>query len=482
MRQVTLPSVKLTKPALVLIFAAFSLLLASCETITPPPPADRCYPDEPALEGATYRDSEAYRQGIERGLPYVPNQILVKYESDVPGLTPQGLSHFERHRLLSLEVRREFGLTLLHSGEGLLPDVLELPAGASVAAAAARLERDPRVEYAEPNYYLRPLSVPDDPFLSEQWNLLEFGVPEAWAIETGGSDIVIAIVDSGVDTSHEDLRNRMLMGCDFYKQDNDPNPGGASGNAGHGTHVAGIAAAVGNNGKGVAGVAFGGTLIVPIKVFDDAGAATDSRTVAQAFRWAAGLPVDGTNPNPNPANIINASLGGPGTNATLDNAVDAARGAGAIVVAASGNTKGGDPSAGVFTPANAPGALAVGSVNEDRQRSTFSMYGDANNRTPDLVMAPGGSGTSQVCSDNGGIVSTYPNNEYACVMGTSMAAPFVSGALALVWSQNPDWTADEVLDQLKSTTYFEAGWDPDEYGAGIVCADRALGAATLCGD
>ena len=120
---------------------------------------------------------------------------------------------------------------------------------------AERLRRDPRVQYAEPNYYLELLDVPNDPFLEDQWNLLEFGLPEAWTLEKGTGKVVVAVLDSGVYGKHEDLSGKLYPGCDFFDGDSDANPGLGDFGAGHGTHVAGIAAALGNNAVGVAGVA-----------------------------------------------------------------------------------------------------------------------------------------------------------------------------------------------------------------------------------
>ena len=156
-----------------------------------------------------------------------------------------------------------------------------------------------------------------------------------------------------------------------------------------------------------------------------------------------------------------------------------ARNAGVLVVAAAGNSYSTDS---IFTPANAPGALAVGSVDENYERSDYSAYSKSG-RTVDL-MAPGGVGQSYC----GGVLSTLsppyagaPENNYGCEEGTSMASPFVAGVAALIWSQNSGLSADEVKAKLLASTEYTAAMNPAEYGAGVVCADRALGAATLCG-
>lgn len=437
---------------------AVSLLVTGCDLLFPRPPAG-CFDRRPALIPSQVPNPE--------GLPYVPGQLLVRYQA------PLGTLDLNRDLSVAGAVRQDFGLTLLQAGGLDGPDLVAVPAGHDVEVLAALLSADPRVRYAEPNHYLYPQAIPNDPLLPEQWNLLHFGLPEAWEIQAGSPEIIIAIIDTGVDTAHEDLRGRLLPGCDFYNRDNDPSPGQGD-QAAHGTHVTGIAAATGNNGRGVAGVTWAGAGVVPIRVFDDSGSGgAAALIVAEAIRWAAGLPVQGVNPNPYPAKIVNLSLGADVVNQTLNEAVQQAREAGAMVVAAAGN---GSRTNGITTPANAPGAVAVGSVDHDGQRSSFSNFDAGGRRTVDL-MAPGGYGPS-FC---GTVLSTLPGDTYGCRPGTSMAAPFVAGVAALVWSQNPSWTADEVFARLQETAYFDDSWDPNEYGAGVVCADAALGAATTCG-
>lgn len=412
----------------------------------------------------------------------MPGQLLVRYQ--LPFGAPSSVS--PGYLPVASAVQQDFGLILINAGGPYGPDLVQVPPGQDVRALAALLSADPRVKYAEPNYFLYPLATPpNDPLLTQQWNMLNFGLTQAWALETGSPEITIAIIDTGVDTRHEDLAGRFLPGCDFGSRDNDPNPDAGADEAtrAHGTHVAGIAAATGNNGLGVAGVAYSGVRILPVKVFGRYADGTTIDVVADAIRWSAGLPVTGVNRNPHPARIINISLGAclP-ESPTLNQAVAAARNQGSIIVAASGNVDPrdlncpGPPGRLVFTPANAPDAIAVGSVDNDRQRSSFSRYDITTRRTVDL-MAPGGVGPA-IC---GTVLSTLPGNQYGCMQGTSMAAPFVAGVAALIWSQNPSLTADQVIARLKETTYFNsATMNPAEYGSGIVCADKALGASTTC--
>ena len=430
--------------------------------------------------------------------PYVPGQLLIHYAE--PEMQP-----LQRDRQAQA-LARQHSMRRLRAAQGQEPELWLLEPNADLEATAAQLRLDPRIAYVEPNYYLysqhlpsqysltqaansRAASadtdnnvlaqqvLPNDPLLSEQWHMLGFGLPQAWLLETGQEHITVAVLDSGVDMQHEDLRARLLPGCDFFNASPNANPGSPSQAAGHGTHVAGIVAAVGNNGLGVAGIAHGGVRVLPVKVFDDDGRNASVEVVSQALRWAAGLPVAGYRRNPNPAQIINLSLGRSGTSFTLNEAVREAREAGSLVIVSAGNRNGG---AGIFTPANAPGAVAVGSVGQDLRRSSFSNYDQRGVRSVD-IMAPAGNGPREVCN-GAGVRSTFPGNRYECNMGTSMASPFVAGVAALIWSQNPTWTAEEVKEQLWASAWLdEEHMNALEYGRGIVCADAALGASSRCG-
>ena len=500
------------------LLAALLPVLNACNWFSPQNPvSESCYTNPPAASAQPAFDDKL---GEDAGVgaygaysAYVPGRLLVSYRG---GVGPGDLTKAEGGGPTALgaarSIRQRYDLTTLsrlsasdlesaHSVDptgDYLSEVVRVPDGADIPALAAELERDPRVRYAEPDYYLRPLGTPDpdlpdpglpdpdlpnDPDLFEQWHLLGFGLPEAWALETGKPGVVLAVLDSGVDLTHEDLRGRTLPGCDIFNGDNDPSPGSPAQlgeNQRHGTHVAGIALASGDNGRGVASVAYSGVRLLPVKVFNDNGSQlTSTSVVANAIRWSAGLSVEGLNRTPYPARIINLSLGGAGNVQTLDDAVRDARNAGSLVVAASGN---GSSSEAIFTPANAPGALAVGAVDADYTRSDFSNYSAAG-RTVDL-MAPGGFGENS-CGAVYSTVSPAFEGEadtYGCERGTSMASPFVAGVAALIWSQNPDLTDDEVEAQLLSSTRYTPAMNRAEYGAGVVCADRALGAATLCGE
>lgn len=397
------------------------------------------------------------------------------------------------------QVAEAFGLSERRTGPGRGVELARIPEGVDPEAFVADLDRDHRVLYAELD---RPLflqqTFPNDPGLPRQWGPCRFGLPLAWDVwtgaELGGEDApksTIAVIDSGVDIDHPDLAARMLPGYDFCplataRSAEDctgaiPEPGGAAGTDAHGTHVAGIAAAVGDNRSGIAGVSYFGTRILPVKVFDDAGSVTSVAVVACSIYWATGSTdpseICGAAPNPHPARILNLSLGGPiPPSPTLNAAVRAATDRGALVFAASGNGSGANAYRGIYAPANAPDALAVGSVNSNFERSSFSQFDAMGGRSVDL-MAPGGFQLANGAT----IYSTVLDDTYGFLAGTSMATPYVSGVAALMWSHEPRLEASEVIQRLRSTAYASPSWNASEYGAGVVCADRALGLSSRCG-
>ena len=433
----------------------------------------------------------------------IPARVIVRYADPgalAPSRVPGGI-----FTSLADDVAMAYGLQERRPGPGMHVEVARVPDGADPQAFVNALAADPRVRYAELDRALYPQTLlPDDPALELQWAPCRFGLPAAWEVSTGAAlhgqnapKTTIAVLDSGVDLDHPDLQASLLPGRDFCPVASasvtscSSTPSEAGGDAvgdGHGTHVAGIAAAVGNNGTGIAGIAWGGTRLLPVKVFDDAGEVTSISTLACAIYWSFGstdpATLCGAPPNPNPAAILNLSLGGSGTSRTLDDAVAAATRAGALVFAAAGNADGGRGYQGILMPANSPGAIAVGSVNSNFERSSFSRFDALGGPTVDLL-APGG----YLLANNDWIYSTYFNanattgycSSYCRLAGTSMATPFAAGVAALVWSHEPTLTAAQLRARLEATAYMAPTWNAAEYGAGIVCADAALGRSTTCG-
>ena len=423
---------------------------------------------------------QAFDYQDDSNADYVTGQVLLRFKD----LT---------QRAAVIQEYQAFGLRLLEDGEEIIADVFATSVDAQEVADV--LKQDERIENAQPNYYLKGLThdfdFPNDNFYEQQWYLKGFGVTEGWELidarqQLSQKPIIVAVIDSGTDISHPDLMSNLVPGCDFFAAvdvDNDPiNPIDP-----HGTHVAGIVAAVPDNQIGTVGVSyFANVKVQPIKIFSDEQRSSISKAV-RGIRWAAGLDVPNTIKNSTPAHILNFSVGKPAGDGDVElhQAVADVIAAGKLFVSASGNQNF-DAGNGVFSPANAPGAIAVGSLDSNLQRSSFSKFDSTGANTVDVV-APGGklvSGKPAQCSGSSGdILNTFPNNQYKCQSGTSMATPYVSAVLALIWAQNPEWDAKKVEQRLYDSVLFEASWagKSNEYGRGLVCLDRALGSTELCG-
>ena len=329
------------------------------------------------------------------------------------------------------------------------------------------LEASPLIEYAELDYIAQGCDVtPDDIYYPLQWNMLDIQAHKAWQATTGIS-ITIAILDTGVDLYHPDLNAKIwsnpgeipdngldddengyiddVHGWDFVdKGDNDPQD-----DNGHGTHVAGIAAAETNNDVGVAGVSWG-AVIMPVKVLNSENKGYHS-DIIKGLIYAAD----------NGARIINMSFASEVEDPALKEAIEYAHDTkGCLLVAAAGNwAKKGNP---VTYPAAFPGVIAVAATDITDTRWSESEHGPF----IDLV-APGLH-----------ILSTYwfrGAHDYTWADGTSMAAPHVSGVAALVWSINPEYTNDEVEERIErgADDLGTPGWD-QYYGWGKVNAYKAV--------
>ena len=299
--------------------------------------------------------------------------------------------------------------------------------------------------------------VPDDPYYaSDQSDLFgTWGIDAqtAWDTTTGAASVTVAVIDTGI-TTHSEFTGRVLPGYDFISdvqvandgdgRDADPaDPGdwvthqeSASGyfagcpatdSTWHGTHVAGTIGARGNNGVGVAGIAWE-TSILPVRVLGKCGGYLSDITAA--IRWSAGGTVPGVPDNPNPARVLSLSLGGPGAcDSTTQSAIDEAIGNGAVVVVAAGND---NADLSGHTPASCSGVIAVTATTSAGTRASFSNYGAGA-----TVAAPG---VSIVSTWNDGTRS--PGSEtYAWASGTSMATPHVSGVAALALAVDPTLTS-----------------------------------------
>ncbi|MDO9556029.1 MAG: S8 family serine peptidase [Coriobacteriia bacterium] len=313
-----------------------------------------------------------------------------------------------------------------------------------IVALVEELSHLPGVASVEPDHHVQIAWEPNDPYYTsgDQWAYSRIQGPSAWDVERGENSVVVAVIDTGADLTHPDLAGQLDVVNDrnFTVPSTATTYTVAADDHGHGTHVAGIVAAATNNGVGVAGTA-PGVRILPLKVMDASGNG-DSSAVVAAVDYATSVGVD----------VINLSLAitGGGQSAVLEAAIQDATAAGVVVVAASGNAG----TSGVFYPAAYPECIAVGATGRADARATYSNYGAALD-----VVAPGGEG-NQVDS----ILSTYwssGTSTYAYAQGTSMATPFVSGAVALLRSYAPAATGADIRSaiELSAKDLDSAGFD-----------------------
>lgn len=340
---------------------------------------------------------------------------------------------------------------------------------------------DPDVEYVEPDRVMSVQMVPNDPEYARQWGLKSNLTPgvttagiraEAAWDNASGSGVVIAMVDNGV-TSHSDLNPNLLPGADLYSSSrgtgDGSNPGSTQNcSVWHGTHVAGIMSALTNNGNGIAGIAPASKL-VSVRAMGPCGTGLTS-DVADSIVWAAGGSVAGVPANAYPAKLINLSVNTAGAcQASLQSAIDSAASRGAIVVVSAGNSSVDVANA---SPANCFNVVNVAATTtlSNGPRWSYSNFGDSVD-----VAAPGDNIWSTYNSGTG-----LPGAEsYAYLSGTSMAAPMVTGVMALVQSVAPvPLGAAEMRTLLQQTVQPFVGNQPDQpIGPGILDANAAVLAA-----
>jgi thermitase len=387
-------------------------------------------------------------------------EILVKFRDGVSASAAENVpARFQATRLRAL---RQNGV-----------DLWRVPEGRELATIK-QLAADPHVEYAEPNYVYQASIEPNDPYFDagKQWAHAVIDSPGAWDLSIGDASTVIAVIDTGIDETHPDLAGKIVAGWDFVDDDGDPHDLN-----GHGTHVAGIAAAVTNNAAGVAGMNWRAR-VMPVRVLNQEGQGYNS-DIADGIVWAY----------QHGARVLNLSLGGSWFSWTMQAAIADAYAAGTLVVAAMGNCRTQNPSScPQSNPTQYPAAydhvLAVAATGMDDLYTYYSQYGPHCD-----VAAPGGEMSAY--HDPRGIVSTMPTypaylttsyryaTQYDYLQGTSQATPYVSGLAALVWALEPALTPDQVQATIETTAtdLGDPGWDPD-YGYGRIDARAALEAVT----
>lgn len=291
--------------------------------------------------------------------------------------------------------------------------------GKSTEALIKALSNHPFVEYVEPDYIVNATWTPNDSSFSNQWGLTKVSAESAWDKTKGSSSVIIAVIDTGVDLNHPDLSSKVLTNIDYDFVNGDSE---AQDDQGHGTHVAGIAAAATNNITGIAGMC-PDCSILPLKVLDSSGNGNVSNIVS-AINYAT----------EKGAKVINLSLGGSGSSLTLLNAVRNAYSKGVFLACAAGNANTSQAS----YPAYYNECVAVAATDQNDYRASFSNYGSWVDTS-----APGVN-----------ILATYWDDTYGYLNGTSMATPYVAGLAGLLFSQGR--TQADVRTRLTGLNYTDS--------------------------
>ncbi len=461
--------------------------------------------------GVVLNSQEIGAQGLDSqqaqpdwSLPHVPGEVLIVGGANQAALGTLGLNSPDLNGF-GVQPTGAQGLVEaqgLAEAQGLVR--VQTPAGESDQAFAARLTEaqeagpsgagqigaqglQPGGVLVQPNYIYSALSVPNDPgysFDSGSLGVVIGGTPydqdylprihalAGWdAVQKAGKPVVgavTAVLDTGIDRSHPEFQGRLLPGYDFANNDSDPSEV-LGGDVGHGTSSAGLIGATGNNGAGLAGLTWSGQNLLPVRVFDDSGGAT-TLNLSRAIDYAAAQK----------ARVVNMSLGlkGIGSDPALARSLQAAANAGLVLVAAAGNTAGD----GLYYPASDPNVLAVGALGKTDDLACYSARPKSGQKALDLV-APGGNATGSNCAPDSpfGILTLAPVSQgsssagpvqggYTLRIGTSEAAPLVSGAASLMVGARPDLRAAQVKAALTGNAKAVPGGRLLDVGA-------ALGAA-----
>ncbi|GIV04439.1 MAG: hypothetical protein KatS3mg016_0014 [Fimbriimonadales bacterium] len=373
--------------------------------------------------------------------PFVPGELVV------------GLEHGDL--ALPLQAMEMVG-TIASQNPPINAYVVRLAPGISMESAGEFLRALPGVRYVEPNYLAFAFATPNDPSYGQQYGLARIQANLAWDIWQPQRTVYIAIIDTGIDSNHPDLTNKMRRhaGGAIYGYNTLNNTTNALDDNGHGTHCAGIAAAEINNGIGIAGVAAWNPAIanansfvqlMPVKVLSSSGSGSLDG-VARGITWAAD----------NGAHILSLSLGAGSGAQQLQDAVNYAWTRGCLIVVAAGNGGSSSPQ----YPAYYTNCIAVAATDSADRLASFSQYGSWVD-----IAAPGVS-----------ILSTYPSNRYQSLSGTSMACPHVAGAAAVLWSHNPSLTNAQLRSALETNVdpYQPYSGRTIAQGAGRLNVYRAL--------
>jgi subtilisin family serine protease len=373
------------------------------------------------IAGVSFAQVGAEQVGF-RG-PFVPGRVLVGFRSEVRATEA-------RARVEALGSRASEEI----SGIGV--HVVQLPPGVDEEFFVKAFKAQPEVEFAElDRLYAPDEMIPNDPNYPTEWHLPRISSPTAWSTTTGSSNVIIAILDTGVDPNHEDLGSKLVPGWNFY--DNNSNTTDLSG---HGTAVAGTAAASSNNLAGVASVAWG-CRIMPIRISDPNGMGSTS-AMANGLTWAAD----------HGARVANISYAATGSS-TVSSAARYFRNRGGVVTVSAGNS-------GTFsTSTDNPDIITVSATTSSDNLASWS------NRGNNIDLAAPGTG----------ILTTNRGGGYGSWSGTSFSAPLVAGAAALLISANSGLNASQIEDALEQSAddLGTVGWDTN-FGAGRINVAAAV--------
>jgi serine protease len=374
-----------------------------------------------------------------------------------------------------------------------------------------RLRQMPEIERVEPDARVKLNLTPNDPYFFDQWPLAPSDVylgginaEAAWDITTGSNSTVVAVIDTGITSPASFGNGRVLSGYDFISdtftandgngRDADASDPGDWTNAGecgatdfepsswHGTHVAGTIASPGNNSSGIAGVNWN-TRILPVRVLGKCGGT--HADIVDGMSWAAGLAVPGVPNNPNPARILNLSLGGPAPNGCADSiyqeTINKILGMNVLIVVAAGNN---DDEAASYIPASCDGVVTVGAVDHLGYRSSYSNFSFEYRVA---LSAPGGD-ISYYGDESYGVLSAYNDGtttpgqlSFKALQGTSMAAPHVAGVASLAIAIDPEQRA-QMIGYLMALTSHAFAEDSECTANWPLCGDGILDAeGTLLG-
>jgi subtilisin family serine protease len=343
---------------------------------------------------------------------------------------------------------RRFGFTVTKYWPQIHSAVIRMtPTGATEAAQTSQVAAmTAGLKSAKSPFQIQPanqviLETVDDPLYEQQYGMKQLNVVDAWAIEPGKRTTTIAVIDTGIAFDHPDLKDRIVPGYNAVK----PNES-VMDTRGHGTHCAGIAAAVANNGAGVIGVA-GNCSLMPVKVIDSG---TTDAVIADGVIWAAD----------NGADVATMSIGLYRRSPVFERALQYALDKGVTLVASAGNNSAKNhPEDNPHLPSTYPGVIEVAATDSAGKRAEFSNWGDTV-----TVAAPGVE-----------VLSTLPGGKYGLKSGTSMAAPHVAGVAALLKSKYPEWKPAQVKAAIEASAqdFGTPGFDP-YFGFGRVDALAAV--------